>query len=287
MRAASTDARVIKAGLVGCGIALSRTPAMHMVEGRALGLAYDYTLFDFEDRRDADALRQAIEAAEADGYAGLNVTYPFKIEALDHLDDLSVNARAVGAVNTIVFSEGRRTGHNTDLYGFAESFRRGLPGVALDHVLLIGAGGAGVAISRALLQLGVVSLTIHDTDNARATALAASLESQFEGREIRTVDAILPLAPDLDGIVNATPVGMATMPGSPFPLDLLRPDLWVADIIYFPLETELLAAARSAGCTVLPGWGMAVYQAVRAFALFTGLTPDPQRMRATFESMGP
>ena len=278
----------VLAGLVGRSIALSRTPAMHEAEGRAQGIDYTYTLFDMDDPATAvRTLAGIIETAEAEGFAGLNVTYPFKIETIRHLYELSDDARAVGAVNTIVFRDGRRKGYNTDLWGFAESFRRGMGDAAVDEVLLLGAGGAGVAVSHALLSLGVRCLWIFDIDAGRVTQLIEALAARF-GRG-RAMMAASPesVAPRLDGVVNATPVGMAKLPGSPFPTAFLRSDLWVADIVYVPLETELLAAARRAGCRVLSGSGMAVFQAVRAFELITGKRPDPSRMRQTFEALGP
>jgi shikimate dehydrogenase len=205
---------------------------------------------------------------------------------MDHLDALSDNARAVGAVNTVVFRDGRRTGHNTDLWGFAESFRLGLPDAATGHVLLLGAGGAGVAVAHALADCGVTRLSILDRDAGRAETLARQVAVNRPGCDAAaTADAAALFAGDRpDGVVNATPVGMAKLPGTAIDTALLRPDQWVADIVYFPLETALLAAARATGCRVLPGSGMAVFQAVRAFELFTGRPACPDRMKATFDA---
>ena len=141
----------LRVGLVGQGIGPSRTPAMHEAEGRALGLDYRYRLLDPAAMPPPrPVLAELLDAAERAGYAGLNVTYPYKTAVMELLDDLSDAARLVGAVNTVVFRDGRRRGHNTDFWGFAESVRRGLPGAALDRVLLVGAGGAGAAIAHAL-----------------------------------------------------------------------------------------------------------------------------------------
>lgn len=277
----------VLAGLVGRSIGLSRTPAMHEAEGRALGIDYTYTLFDADDPAAAGrTLAEIIGTTQAQGFAGLNVTYPFKVEAVRHLHELSGNARAVGAVNTIVFREGRRIGHNTDLWGFAEGFRRGMADAPLGEVLLLGAGGAGGAVAHALLSLGTQRLWIFDIDVGRARQLVEALAARFGRGRAMMADSPEGVASRLDGVVNATPVGMTKLPGSPFPVACLRPDLWVADIVYVPLETELLAAARAAGCRVLSGLGMAVFQAVRAFELFTGQRPDPSRMRQTFEALG-
>jgi shikimate dehydrogenase len=275
-------APAVLAGLLGRGIQQSRSPAMHESEAAAQGLRLTYRLFDTERSELARPIGEILDAAEICGFAGLNVTYPHKIEVLDSLDMLSDAARAVGAVNTVVFRNGRRSGHNTDMWGFAESFRQGMAGVARERVLLLGAGGAGVAVAHALMDCEVKRLMVADSDTRRAEALVERLELRHPGRA-EVSQAAVALAGDLDGIVNATPVGMAKLPGTPIDADLLRPGQWVTDIIYFPLETALLAAARARGCRVLTGTGMAVFQAVRAFELFTGLKADPARMRARFD----
>jgi shikimate dehydrogenase len=201
------------------------------------------------------------------------------------LDELSLDARAIGAVNTVVFKDGKRTGHNTDWWGFAESFRRGLPGAALNRVVQLGAGGAGAAVAHALLTLGAKTLVIVDVDAAKAKALVQALAERFGAGRIAT-ETRPPVAMEgADGLVNTTPVGMAKYPGMPLEPALLHSALWVADIVYFPLETALLRMARALGCRALDGGGMAVFQAVKAFELFTGRTPDAERMTRAFAAM--
>ncbi|MBN8181771.1 shikimate dehydrogenase [Labrenzia aggregata] len=283
MEAASN---IVLAGLIGRGIARSRTPEMHMAEAAAQSLRGVYRIIDVDTLpEDEQNLKAIVHAAEVTGFNGLNVTYPFKMEVIPLLDQLSPNAAAVGSVNTIVFRDGKRIGHNTDLWGFAESFRQNMIGVSLKTVLLIGAGGAGVAVAHALADCGVQHLKIFDVDTVRVEQLARQVRSNRQGltvEPVTTLDAAS--CANLSGIVNASPVGMAKTPGTPFPLALLKPDMWVADIVYFPLETELLADARRLGCRVLPGSGMAVFQAVRAFELFTGRRADPVRMKAAFDA---
>lgn len=280
---AEHDSHVL-VGLLGHGISSSRTPRMHMDEGKAQNLDYDYRLIDLADYQPAPPIEDVLAQIEAAGFRGLNVTFPYKQAVLPHLTALSENAQAVGAVNTVVFRDGGRFGHNTDYWGFAESFRRGLSGVAQDAVLLIGAGGAGGAVAAALLGCGVGKLLISDTNPSSAQRLVETLCIRF-GQERAEVATDLAAASTLvDGIVNTSPVGMEKLPGLPLPAALITSRHWVADIVYFPLETALLTAARDKGCRVLPGSGMAIYQAVRAFELFTGLPADPTRMRATFDS---
>ena len=287
METITTSQDALLAGLIGRGIMLSRTPLMHMREAQAQGLFTVYEKLDMDaPERAALSLADMVTAAEAAGFDGLNITYPFKIEVISLLDELSENARAVGAVNTVVLKDGKRTGHNTDLWGFAESFRRGLAGADTRHAVLLGAGGAGVAVAHALADCGVAKLSIFDTDPARAEGLATLVAGNRPGTETQPVSDLAALfaADRPTGIVNATPMGMAKLPGMAIEADLIAGDLWVADIVYFPLETQLIATARAKGCRVLPGSGMAVFQAVRAFELFTGRPADPNRMKATFDA---
>jgi shikimate dehydrogenase len=273
-------------GLIGAGIQASRTPALHEAEATAQGVRYFYRLIDLDFLGlGADALADLLTAAERMGFAGLNITHPCKQSVLPLLHELSSDARALGAVNTVVLKDGRRFGHNTDWFGFAESFRRGLPDVALNHVVQLGAGGAGSAVAHAALTVGVRQLTIFDIDPTRSATVAEGLNTRFgAGRASAGGDLADALAV-ADGLINATPMGMANYPGLPLPADLLRPALWVAEIVYFPLETDLLRAARALGCRTLDGGGMAVFQAVEAFRLFTGIAPDAARMRRHFAAM--
>lgn len=277
---------VILAGLIGAGIQASRTPALHEHEGDAQGLRYLYRLIDLDQLQlDSNALPDLLLAAERMHYTGLNITFPCKQAIIPLLDELSPEARGIGAVNTVVLKDGKRIGHNTDCLGFAEGFRRGLTDAARERVVQMGAGGAGAAVAHALLSEGVQQLSIFDVDRERAESLANNLNQHFGvGRAVagRDLPGTLNQA---DGLVNTTPMGMAKLPGMPVPVELLRRELWVAEIVYFPLETELLRNARALGCRTLDGGNMAVFQAVKAFELFSGVVPDAQRMLAHFQSM--
>lgn len=276
----------ILAGLIGRGIQLSRTPALHEHEGDAQALRYLYRLIDADQLQLADsALPQLLDAAQHTGFTGLNITYPFKQAILPLLDELSEEARSIGAVNTVVLRDGKRVGHNTDCLGFAEGLRRGLPQVPRRQVVQLGAGGAGSAVAHALLAEGVERLVLFEVDTTRAQNLVDKLNGHFgAGRAV--VGTALPTALAVaDGLVNTTPVGMAKLPGTPLPVELLHARLWVAEIIYFPLETELLRAARALGCQTLDGSNMAVFQAVKAFELFSGRKADAGRMQAHFASL--
>jgi shikimate dehydrogenase len=284
----SGSSRSYLVGLVGTGIGPSLTPPLHEREADELGIRYLYRRLDLDVLdRPATAIGEILAAARLAGYDGLNITHPCKQLVLDHLDELSPDAAALGAVNTVVLRDGRAVGHNTDWSGFARSFDRGLPDAPLTSVVLLGAGGAGAAVAHALLTLGTAQLTVLDVDQWRARGLATALSDRFgPGRAIGgAADDLAGALATADGLVHATPTGMAAHPGLPLPADLLRPDLWVADIVYRPLETALVRAARALGCRVLDGGGMAVFQAVDAFKLFTGVEPDAERMLAHFTEL--
>jgi quinate/shikimate dehydrogenase (NAD+) len=270
-------------GLIGSSIEGSLSPALHEREAEELGLHCVYRLIDIDVLGlGADAVGDLVAQAEREGFAGVNITHPCKQEALRVLDELSAEARALQAVNTVVFRDGRRIGHNTDWSGFAEGVRRGLPSASLNRVVLVGAGGAGSAVAYALLGLGARTLDVVDVDPERAARLAAAVGGDNGTVVPGTIGQLEHLLARADGLVNASPVGMTPELGIPVSPSLLRSDLWVADVVYRPLDTELLREARARGCRTVNGGDMLVFQAAAAFRLFTDVSPDPDRMYRHF-----
>ncbi|WEX89855.1 shikimate dehydrogenase [Sinorhizobium garamanticum] len=281
-----TLVRSLRAGLIGSGIQASLTPAMHMAEGAAQGLRYEYELIDLNVLGATENdLPHIIADAERRGLAGLNITHPCKQAVISFLDELAPDARRLGAVNTVVLKGGRRYGHNTDWWGFAEGFRRGLPDADLASAVQLGAGGAGVATAYAALSLGLRRLTVLDRQLERAQSLAEMLSPIFPEADIVAGTDLAAAMRDASGLIHATPTGMTKYPGLPLDAELLDARHWVAEIVYFPLETALLREARRRGCRTLDGGGMAVFQAVGAFRLFTGLEPDAARMLGHFRAL--
>ncbi|SER19462.1 shikimate dehydrogenase [Sphingobium sp. YR768] len=273
----------ILCGLVGQGIAGSRSPEMHEGEARALGLTMVYRILDAEVMDyDANALPQLLPMLRAMGFDGVNVTHPFKQAVIPLLDSLSDAAKALGAANTILFRNGKAHGDNTDWSGYRAHFLAGLGDRRRDRVALIGAGGAAAAVGYAHLDLGATHLTIVDPAADRAAALTDRLGALFPMAKVKTATTAAEAIVGADGVVQTSPIGMESHPGLPFDPDLLHQSQWVSDIIYFPLQTALLAAAEAKGCATLNGGGMAVMQAAHAFALFTGTESDSQRMLADF-----
>jgi shikimate dehydrogenase len=270
-------------GLIGRGIGGSRSPQMHEREAAALGLPLVYRLIDF-DRLGVDDtdLGKILAMVEAMGFAGVNITYPFKQAVIEHLDTLSPDAKALGAVNTVRFAGGKREGFNTDWSGFATCVQTQLGDVIYGKIAQIGAGGAGSATAYAALQKGANEVCVYDRDFAKADALVTRLAPVFPGQSIvRSVtpqDAITGAA----GVIQTSPVGMVSLPGLPFDPGLMKADQWLADIIYFPQETELVEKAKERGIRAIGGSSMAIHQAAGAFEIFTGHVPNTNRMLAEF-----
>lgn len=273
-------------GLIGEDISLSRTPAMHEAEGLAQGAATVYRRIDpLTERARNRSLEELFDAARFAGFNGLNITHPFKQAVLPLLDDIAEQAAQLGAVNTVVIAEdGHTTGYNTDVTGFARGLQEGLPDATMTTVVQVGAGGVGNAVAYSLVTNGVEHLQVADLDINRAQALASNINSAIGREAVQGVDArgIEDAIAAADGVVNATPMGMSTHPGTAFDVSCLTSRHWVGDVVYMPIETELLLTAQELGCRTLDGTRMAIHQAVDAFRLFTGLEPSVDRMRATF-----
>lgn len=276
--------RKLLLGLIGAGIQRSLAPALQEEEARHHGLRVHYQLIDL-DVAGVEALPELVSAIRLIGFAGVNVTYPCKQAVMPLLDELWEEARAIGAVNTVVCKEGRLVGHNTDGSGWSWGFRRALPDAKLDRVVLLGAGGAGSAVAHAVLQLGAHTLVVVDQVSSRASDLVARLQKPHGAGRARAEDDIARALAGADGLIQATPVGMEKHPGMPLPQELLRPELWVSELVYVPLETPLVKAARRIGCKVMDGGHMNVGQACRAFELFTGMKADVARMDAHFRRL--
>jgi shikimate dehydrogenase len=263
----------VTVGLIGAGIGGSFSPALHELEAARLGFDYEYRLFDLDELGLGPTdVGDLVREARLDGLRGLNVTHPCKQVVIPELDELSPEAQALGAVNTIVF-DSQTVGYNTDSRGFQEAFERRLAGAPTERVVVLGAGGAGAAVGHAMLAAGAGQVTILDVERERADELAQRLGAA--SAEMGELADVLARA---DGLIHATPTGMEGHPGSSVPAELLDPRMWVADVVYVPVETELLRDARERGCRTLSGAAMVALQAAGSLELFTGAHPDRDRM---------
>jgi shikimate dehydrogenase len=267
-------------GLIGAPIKHSASPAMHERAAEALGLRGHYQLIEVAGA-DAAELRLLLEGVRRLGFAGVNVTFPYKEAVVPLLDELAPAAASMGAVNTVVVRDGRLIGHNTDTTGFARAVAPLLKPSG-NAIAVIGTGGVGKAIAFALASLEVADIRLFDSEPARAEKLAALLRGRGGVTVVTNLDDALRGA---TGLVNATPVGMLPDRGIPVAPALLRKDLWVADAVYSPLITPLLAAAQDKGAQIMTGRELAIYQAADAFELFTGLAPSTDVMGEAFDGV--
>jgi len=271
-------------GLIGANIQGSMSPALFADAFAAAGIDGYYHLLD-ADRLAERRLPQLLGAVKTAGFAGVNVTYPFKQDIIPLLDAVDPEASQVGAVNTVsIAPDGRTTGYNFDRRGWRNSFLEVLGPDSAEGktVVQVGAGGAGRAVAFALMDLGVADLILHDLDRARADALKSQLASQYGTSRCRIAGSLEQDIARADGIVNATQVGMRGFPGCPVPVAAIKAGHWAADVIYTPMQTAFLSAAAAKGARVRNGGGMCVHQAVAAFQCLTGVTPDVARLHRTF-----
>ncbi len=271
-------------GLIGLNIQGSMSPALFADAFAAADIDGYYHLIDV-DRLPGRKLQELLQSIKALGFAGANVTYPFKQEIIGLLDAVDPEAAQVGAVNTIAIApDGCTTGYNFDRRGWRNSFAATLGSDSAKGatVVQIGAGGAGRAVAYALMDLGAAVLIIHDIDAARADALRSEIATAYGASRCRLAGDLAHDIAEADGVVNATQVGMRGFPGNPVPAAALKPQHWAADVIYTPMQTAFLRAAAAKGARTLNGAGMCIYQAAEAFRLFTGLTPDVARLHRAF-----
>ncbi|PSP89133.1 shikimate dehydrogenase [Halobacteriales archaeon QS_4_69_34] len=245
-------------GLLGSPVEHSLSPPMHEAAYRELGMDARYVTFEPA----VEEFEGAIEGARALGIRGLNVTIPFKRDALTHCEPDALAAR-IGAVNTLDLGERTPTGHNTDAAGVRRAFVH--HGVSLSgRAVVVGAGGAGRAAAFALADRGVVVAVAN-----RTVERARELAGEIDAASGHGLDALPELLADADLLVNATSVGMES-DESPVPADALHGGLAVLDAVYRPAETRLLREAAAAGARTIDGTWMLLYQGVAAFERWTG-----------------
>ncbi|MDT8344009.1 MAG: shikimate dehydrogenase [Thermohalobaculum sp.] len=263
------DDRPLVAGVAGWPIMQSRSPVLFDHWFGVTGIRGRYVPLAIRPERFAEVYRALPHA----GFRGINVTIPHKLDALRLADEASAAARAIGAANMIRFSaDGRITADNTDAYGFIENLRHGAPEwvPGAGPALVLGAGGAARAILHGLLAAGVPRIRLANRSADKAAGLAAAFGPRVECVAWRARAAAA------DGaalIVNATSLGMTGKPALDMPLAAAAPGTVVSDIVYVPLETPLLAAARARGLVAVDGLGMLLHQARPAFHAWFGVDP--------------
>jgi shikimate dehydrogenase len=270
-------------GLLGHGIGPSLTPPMHVREATHLGLDYHYEIIDLIDRPDVD-LGAELDRVQAAGFVAVNVTHPFKQEVLRHVDSASSVVQRIGSANLVLLGE-ERVAHNTDYTGFRDGLDAFLGGHREGTVLQVGAGGAGLATVSALIDLGFDRVVVHDRSAEAAQRLVERFRDHSGDGLLSSQGDLTTWLPQVAGVVHVTPTGMREHPGVALDVERLDPGAWVAEVVYRPLETELVRRARARGLATLDGGAMAVGQAVESLRLITGHEPDADRMHAHFDRL--
>lgn len=274
----------LRFAVFGDPVGHSRSPVMHAAALRATGLAGTYLRFTVPRRR----LRDAVAMAKEAGFRGVNLTIPLKEEAFRVPGVRPTNqARRAGAINTLTFEGDGIEGDSTDGRGFLRSLAEAWSGWSPRdaRVVLLGAGGAAKSVALALSGAGVARLEIVNRTRARAARLARTLPGRARVANPRGAGDWRVLLRGADLLINATSLGLRGEP-SPVPAPALHPALRVADLIYNPPVTSLLAAARRAGCRVVNGEGMLVHQGALSFERWTGRpAPIAAMRRALRESL--
>ena len=273
--------RVVRLGLIGDNIARSRSPSLHRLAGMLCGLEVAYErLVPADQGLGFDAL---LDRCAAQGYRGLNITYPYKERVFPRLAVTDPQVRAIGACNTVLFDDAVPAGHNTDHSGFAAAYRAAFADASPGSVAMAGAGGVGRAIAFALARLGAERLRVFDSEPGRAAELVAALRSAEVGLVAEAVASASEASAGADGLLNCTPLGMAGLYGSPFPAHALRGARWAFDAVYTPRDTLFLTQAQAAGLAALSGYELFFHQGVDAFRLFTGREVDPSALRRALD----
>jgi shikimate dehydrogenase len=255
-------------GIIGCPVSHSLSPYMHNAAFNRLGIDAVYLPFEVEKKN----LKNTIAALRKSNITGFNVTIPFKSECIKYLDNIDAAARNIGAVNTVVSKNKKLIGYNTDCEGFIKSLKADLKfNPRGKKTLILGAGGAARAVVFALAKEGSSAIYIYDIINKKAEILARDIKNIFAKKNVKPCakNKIGEIIRGCNLIVNCTPLGMKKQDPMPLDLNLLHKGLLLYDIVYTPLETKLIKAARKKGIRAIGGIGMLLYQGVLAFELWT------------------
>ncbi|WP_212523339.1 NAD(P)-binding domain-containing protein [Actibacterium sp. MT2.3-13A] len=264
----------LRAGLIGAHIGRTRLPAALRMMCEESGLDFAFELIDTADRPEFD-FEETVAACRAAGWKGVSVTHPHKAQAADWVDGaMAAGLRGLGACNTITFGPPLR-GFNTDYTGFLSAWRAERGAALPGRVAMAGAGGVARALGPALARLGAREIAIWDARPERAEELAQRIGPAARAVPIAQAAEI---AAASDGLVNATPLGMAEYPGSAFPTPLSGAPQWAFDAVYTPTRTAFVQAAEAAGAQVITGFALFKHMALRTFEAYTGLPPDAARI---------
>lgn len=271
----------LKLGLIGHSISSSSAPSLHRMLGEIHGYEVTYDLIEPEQNT-AESFEQTLKKMRREGYTACNVTFPFKQIATQFVDEADQAVRDVGSTNTLYLSDEKVSATNTDFSGFIHGYRSRRAGQAAGNVLLLGAGGVGRAVAFGLTQVGAETIYVYDVSQAGAESLVEALQSVGAKAKAVAQDQLSKLAPEVDGLVNCTPIGHCKTPGNPIDRSLFGGQQWAFDAVYIPLDTEFLQCAKDAGLDLISGFDLFFYQGIDAFKFFTREEIEPGDARARF-----
>ena len=277
---------MLKLGLIGKGISRSQSARLHVLLGRMCGMDVSYDYLDSDQIEGFDLIKQLTTCSEK-GYAGVNVTHPYKTSARKLITPRKRLPAALGAVNTVVFREDGWRGDNTDFVGFMRGYKKQFGDAKPGTVLQLGAGGVGLATAFGLRGLGADKILVHDKDITRGEELVATLTAADAQAEFVSAENLSDAVRSADGLINCTPVGMNQYPGCPFDVDLLGGQKWTFDAVYTPVETAFLRTATKSGIEVMTGFELFFFQGIEAFEVFSGAEIDADAARQDYFNVYP
>lgn len=269
----------LKLGLLGNGISKTQSKKLHELIGELYDLDATYHLMDLEKKENVNIFDE-LKRCEAEGFHGVNVTHPYKIEAFKNVELMENFPKGLTSINTVVFKD-KIIADNTDYLGFVQAYKMQFPNQKPGTVLMLGSGGVGLAIGFGLYTLGASELVIFDMNEKAAQSLVDTLnEIGFNARLAK--DEIKTEMLNADGLINATPIGMFQYPGCAFPKDGFLNQKWSFDAVYTPVNTEFLQTCKEHNIKTISGFKLFLYQGIEAFKRFSGIDVDGEKIEQAF-----
>ncbi|WP_320035058.1 hypothetical protein [Halarcobacter sp.] len=271
--------RKLKLGLLGNGIGKTQSKKLHELIGKLYDLDTSYELMDLANKENAN-IEEELNRCKKEGFDGVNVTHPYKVNAFKCVKTMEGFPKGLTSVNTVLFKD-ELIADNTDYLGFCEAYRKRFNEQNPGKVLMLGAGGVGLAIAYGLCSLNVEELIVHDMNEQLATSLVEDLKNAgFNARLIKS--SVEEEMKSVDGLINATPIGMFQYPGNPYPKEGFGGQKWAFDAVYTPVNTQFLQTCEENNIITISGFKLFLYQGIEAFKRFSGIDIDSDKIEEEF-----
>lgn len=273
--------RKLKLGLLGNGISKTQSKKLHELIGKIYDIDATYHLMDLSSKENAN-IKEELKRCEDEGFHGVNVTHPYKIEAFKGIKTMAGFPEGLTSVNTVVFKEDGQIADNTDYLGFMQAYKTQFPKEKPGKVLMLGAGGVGLAIAFGLYKLQADEIIIHDMNEELKNSLLETLTSIGVNARALKGDLVSEMK-NADGLINATPLGMFQYPGCAFPDEGFGGQKWSFDAVYTPVNTEFLQKCEANKIVTISGFKLFLYQGIEAFKRFSGIDVDGEKIEKVFK----